>query len=926
MKKLLILPAFFLLGSLESFAAPPACVTSGGILSIITIDDVEYKTTCCSGLEVENIGSDEVCFKKDDSPVDPTLQSCSTNTDCSGGMGCFVQDPDDLFSSSTDSDAEDTSQTEARLAMDDKIENVLGEDGEEKPNGQGCTYHAECGSYNCAPKKTGNRYIKSCEEKRICRLAKENEVAVSPVNCEEELYKDQSNVCKNKTDGVYLGLLGDVQVQTEVGNECKMDLPEDAKYAGQAAMKALRGMEWVFASQSTGDHEDCLRMINPVTRDKIGKVLFEKRKVLVRDFNLTWAQIKKDYQTIMAAQEADAAALSQAVQLHGESITQEMIKSRTATGFDMLIMMKRRNLLFMDYEEKMQKAVTDAFNEVIALEGGMAGFGQNSKSWTVKWNGGEKGYSKGDVSCRPTIFRNARRKVKDRWGNNYKVFGRAAGNGTMQNNELFINSLAAMAGGSKSAAINDLTRGTYYLLDPLTPANKNFESYGSRYGFLRGGNRYRKLNGSGNGSLQAIRNDFPASLIQYLKTMNPENTANYLYEPELVQITDGEVTKKEENNCLGSVRDLAKPECANINKYVQDISDVSMAQYWAFSRTSGRNYKNYFHNTDSWRRRLFSYYSTNYANLKKYYGVLLQYRTKQNNCIDQRLGLVSSTILGGGYVAGLTNNYWDPSKYNEQLNSSNPQTGNQIKSNLSVNHNFSGFNGATNSVKNGGALKDNMATGGTSSSSASVSSTSDASFAANLSRMNDANKKNMSASDFSSKSKDVMDSMKTVAGSKSNGAGSSSSASLGSGSGNNSSAFGNGLGGGANAATLGNDLKGDADKDAGDKKSAGAGVASGAGAGAANAGAGAGFGSGLSGIVGGSSSGVGSADASGAGYQDPTGMSDEEKDRLMANYERTKSQYNPNDDDSLFKVVSKAYVRNLEKVLTKKKKTIEPVK
>ena len=56
---------------------------------------------------------------------------------------------------------------------------------------------------------------------------------------------------------------------------------------------------------------------------------------------------------------------------------------------------------------------------------------------------------------------------------------------------------------------------------------------------------------------------------------------------------------------------------------------------------------------------------------------------------------------------------------------------------------------------------------------------------------------------------------------------------------------------------------------------------------------------------------------------DPTGMSDEEKDIIAANYDRNKSDYRPNEDDSLFKVVSKTYVRNLEKILTRKKKLEE---
>ena len=49
------------------------------------------------------------------------------------------------------------------------------------------------------------------------------------------------------------------------------------------------------------------------------------------------------------------------------------------------------------------------------------------------------------------------------------------------------------------------------------------------------------------------------------------------------------------------------------------------------------------------------------------------------------------------------------------------------------------------------------------------------------------------------------------------------------------------------------------------------------------------------------------------------GMNDEEKEIVMANYERTKSEYKEDSSDSLFERISKAYVRNLDRILVKKK-------
>lgn len=48
-------------------------------------------------------------------------------------------------------------------------------------------------------------------------------------------------------------------------------------------------------------------------------------------------------------------------------------------------------------------------------------------------------------------------------------------------------------------------------------------------------------------------------------------------------------------------------------------------------------------------------------------------------------------------------------------------------------------------------------------------------------------------------------------------------------------------------------------------------------------------------------------------------MNDEEKEVVLANYERTRSVYKEDSSDSLFERISKAYVRNLDKVLTRKK-------
>jgi hypothetical protein len=50
-----------------------------------------------------------------------------------------------------------------------------------------------------------------------------------------------------------------------------------------------------------------------------------------------------------------------------------------------------------------------------------------------------------------------------------------------------------------------------------------------------------------------------------------------------------------------------------------------------------------------------------------------------------------------------------------------------------------------------------------------------------------------------------------------------------------------------------------------------------------------------------------------------TAMNDEEKEIVLANYERTKGHYKEDSSDTLFEKISKAYVRNLDRILVKKK-------
>ncbi len=51
----------------------------------------------------------------------------------------------------------------------------------------------------------------------------------------------------------------------------------------------------------------------------------------------------------------------------------------------------------------------------------------------------------------------------------------------------------------------------------------------------------------------------------------------------------------------------------------------------------------------------------------------------------------------------------------------------------------------------------------------------------------------------------------------------------------------------------------------------------------------------------------------------PTGLNSEDLDRIFSNYEDNRHAYRPSEEDNLFKILSKAYIRNLNRLIQRKK-------
>lgn len=382
------------------------------------------------------------------------------------------------------------------------------------------------------------------------------------------------------------------------------------------------------------------------------------------------------------------------------------------------------------------------------------------------------------------------------------------------------------------------------------------------------------------------------AFVKSLRTSDiPEN--DFIHEPEMA-------SSYELRGCINKIN---TPECARYKTYIQDLKDVASAQMQMYSHHTKRKYKSFYKNEGSSRRRLMQRYRTDATNLLNYYTASTKLRTQQNECIERVLTQLDGAEFDGGNV-GITQdstNYYQATSTDYKgaddkgKNYNKPKIKKTTRAPIKFN-----LGGNRNSLKDS-ANKDNVAksSGG---GSGSMDSAALGALAARTKGMLEQNTKAAAAGGTPKKMES--DILASVAPSASGASGSAGRGGMASGA---MSGYGEGK-----KATLGDGAAKD-DMSAKDGK----GIPAGAGAGM-NAGAGLAAGS-MAGIVGGSASGAGNPGP----HQDPTGMSDEEKDVMAQNYDRNRSDYKTKEDDTLFQVLSKTYVRNLDKILTRKKKLDE---
>lgn len=857
--------------------------------------------------------------KCDEPPFnDSALVSCSSSADCSGGTGCFPQSASDLFSSLSPSTEDTEIISEKKQELEAQLEEFI-----QKPVGASCVHARGCVSYSCSS-------IGKCEDKKVCRFADAGENAAAGIDCGKGLLKKPNGVCEidpNAKNPVYLGLLTDATIKPL--GQCEFQLDEESRKKSMIAMQSLRAMEWFLASISIPADKECFDVM-PLLKTEIGGTFLETRKNILKNFTDVNNEIEFDYKQLIDASKKYQYGKSEGpvnndakqVTIHkDEVISDKDLATRQTSGYDNLVMMFRRNILFQDYEKAMLETVKASNLKVAGLSKSMGDW----KDYDTFWNIGTKAYDAYSYKCEGSRFKKKKflgswktkyyNPLQNRWAVHYEVNGSAAGNADIVRRDGVAEVLKLIGGkATKQDAIAEFTKSKYYLIDPMLfsgmqyqGAPKALKSKSSFLGIFGGFKDLRKayfIKGDSNGSFKKMHTDLQPKIKEFYKNLKlVKEQKGFIYEPELLTT--------EAKDCLDNPADPSK--CAKFQPFLDGVADEGFAHFLAYSYSTKDSYSEFFSNATTYRRRLLAKIEVDMQNISKYYETIIAHRNKQNACIKRVInGLADSEILESNDDGLSEGSYFDPSKGGKQpgVNTSRKST-NAIRKLSPISRGKFSFNLAdTNLSKLGnGSMMDNIATSGSSSSRAGLSASESAFLASRKDAMVKANEKAASAGvNVAGKEKAVMDSINNLARGGS-GAGASGATGV-----KGSSAFG--FGDGTGKASVSGDEAGKNEMD-GDK-AAGTGPGTIGVGGAANAGAGAGL-DGLAGV----GAGTSGSDDAGAGATEGTGLSDADKDKLMSEYERNKGDYQGSEEDGIFSKVSKAYVRNLDKVLNKKKK-IEP--
>jgi hypothetical protein len=866
---------------------------------------------CCVGFKTNGEGiCDEMEFS------DPALISCTSGVSCAAGTGCYQQSASDLFSQASPSSEHPDDLSEKNKSVQAQISEVENP----KSTGGACVHARDCASYSC---QSG-----SCADVSVCRYAKEGEIAGAGVNCAGDLVLGPGRKCEKSPDAknaVYLGLIKEATV-TDTG-ECRFELDENTRKQAIIAMSSLRAMEFMFATIKMGQDQDCFS-VTPVFKDAIGRPFYETRKNILTNFTDVLNGIEFDFKQLIEAKEKS----DKKITIHSdEQITEGKLASRQTSGYDSLVMMYRRNLLFQSYERSMLGTIQAANVTLSKLAKGMNTWQSGSTSWDLM---GQKTSYKCEGSkykVRPFLSWKTKyyENVADRWANYWEVTGSAPGNANIVRRDKVAKHLALFSGSTQEEAVTEFTK-NFFMIDPLMFSEMNQGSFGTAKALKKGGGflglpifggfkdlrHAYYINGTGTGSFTTMYDSLKPRLRDFYKGLKTNKTQkNFIYEPELVTTSA--------KSCLDE--GVATEKCTDFEKFLEETLDETFAQFLAWGHSNRDSYAGLFESAASYRRRLLAKIEVDMINISKYYETVIAQRDVQNSCIEKIVGgLFDSKILitdNNGILEG---------NYSLKGGTSSGSGAGGSLSNIPRGHPNAKFSAPEFSPLDrtkfsfdltGSSLKkfnnesnlDGIGNndGSSSSSKGNIALSERAFLSARQEFMNKANAKALGAGVNLAKKenavKDIINSMnqKNLV---SSGIGTLSDL------GHKKSSTGiNNMN--ATRASLGNDLK----RKASDEETSGISINNDK----------LNMGGATDNFESQSTSPFNGADLeSAAGLNKtidsnttgPTGFSDGEKDPLVSEYEKNKNEYQGSDDDGLFGKVSKAYVRNLDKIMTRKKK------
>lgn len=565
---------------------------------------------------------------------DPALKSCAADSECAGtaGMGCFRMSEDDLFSSEAQSPDEFSALSDQQDAVeDDREANGVdtGPDDQKDglPDGAACVRSAQCDSYFCDPTS------KACVEKRICRFGDLGEAVNPGVACEEGYVVNAQGVCDLSEEDkrlFYMGLLeGDVELRSQ--NKCSLKdadsdpVTKDIREKAIVSMKTLRAMEWLFATSSLSESDECLKVL-PFLREQMALKFNEERKKILNNFNLEMSKIEKDSRTIESAKKGSETE----VEVHGVKIKEGDLEARKHSGYDAMMIMYRRNLLFQAYEKAMKEIIQDAGTKIGGLAEEMGNWKDKSKKWTV---GGKEWTYKTAGRCRGKKAK----KIKKRWANYYQVRATTADNAAIVQRPTISQYLSLVSGDTSEGVEKVLTSGPrytrffrYFLVDPLMPGGKGKVSF-ERFGTGKKGKRTL-----GDKAYPELHQFFRERIIAFYKELKGSGaTEGFVYEPEIIT--------SEARDCIDRPEG---PKCEAYTKFIDEMTDIAFAQFLAYSIHSRNSYKKYFPKSDNLRRKLLAKYEVDMQNVVKYYEAMGKARDDQSACLETSINSVAQQFLG----------------------------------------------------------------------------------------------------------------------------------------------------------------------------------------------------------------------------------------------------------------------------------------